>query len=71
MSEQNIAKLEASADGAEHLKRLRDDAAANIKTTRTWVNLTHAIAIANIPGDLNAYDDVKLRVQSVKVNEAK
>ncbi len=69
LSEQNIATLQASADRAEHLKRLRDDAAADIKTTRTWVNLAHAIAIADVPGDLAAYQDVNLRVQSVKVNE--
>ncbi|TWU32829.1 hypothetical protein [Novipirellula artificiosorum] len=63
--------LEANPEKQEYLKRLRDDAAINIKTTRTWLNLAHAIAIADVPRDLAAYDDVKLRVKSVKVNEAK
>jgi hypothetical protein len=48
----------------ERLKRLREDAAQQIATTQTWINLSHAIAIAPVPIDESK---PQLSITSIKV----
>ena len=65
LSEENIAKLEATPEGKETLNRLRTQAAFEIQTTRTWVNLNHAIAIADVPHDIPDCGKLKLQILPV------
>ncbi len=59
-------ELEATPDGKERLERLREAAAREIETTRTWVNLDHAIAITDVPTQIAK---MKLTVQSVEIRD--
>lgn len=44
-------KLAAEEKGAEQLARLQEAADREIKTTETWLNLNHAVAITNVPSE--------------------
>jgi len=53
LTTEHIKQIEAADDGGIQLKAFRSYAARKIKTTTTWVNLDHAIAIADVPKDLD------------------
>jgi len=55
---------ESDPEGKEKVTRLHDAASAEIPTARTWVNLDHALAIADVPTE-----DVKLelKIKSIDV----
>jgi hypothetical protein len=59
----NVDAIKAKPDGKARLKRLEDAAAAKIPTAETWVNLDHAIAIAQLPTE---EIDVKMTIRSIK-----
>jgi hypothetical protein len=61
-------ELEATPEGRERLEKLREAAAREIATTRTWVNLGHAVAIADVPTQI---PELKLTVRSVEVGDNK
>ncbi|WP_146462644.1 hypothetical protein [Rubripirellula tenax] len=45
---ESVEKMQSSEDGKERLKKLRKFAAVSIETTRTWVNLSLALAISRL-----------------------
>ena len=54
LTAERVKKLEATDDGRVQLKAFRSyEETASIKTTKTWVNLNQAIAIAEIPSTLD------------------
>ena len=55
----NLKAVRARADGDEQVKRLEEAATAEIPTTETWINLAHAIAIAEVPTEM---DEAKISV---------
>jgi hypothetical protein len=59
---------ESDPDGKVRLEQLREAAAREIPTTRTWVNLAHAVAITDVPTE-DAKLEVKVRSVEVKHND--
>jgi len=47
----NIKDLEASEVGKEELKKLRERAAAPIKTKRSWINLAYVFQVSEVPSE--------------------
>lgn len=48
-NDSRVASIEAESNGQDRLKELRARATRKIKTSDTWFNLNHAIAIADVP----------------------
>jgi hypothetical protein len=46
-----VAEIEADPERKDFLARRREAAKVDLKTTRTWVNLAHAISIADPPAE--------------------
>lgn len=46
LSPHSIAALESTEVGKKQLKKLREQAATKIETSRTWVNLRHVVTIS-------------------------
>ena len=46
LSPQSIAALESTDGGKRQLEKLREQAATKIETSRTWINLRHAVTIS-------------------------
>ncbi|WP_143543928.1 hypothetical protein [Rhodopirellula sp. MGV] len=44
-----IEKLEETEEGQKRLEKLRQFSEESVETSRTWVNLSHAIAISPLP----------------------
>ena len=61
-------KIEAQPDGKKRLEQLRKEAAQEVETSQTWVNLDHAVAIADLP---TKEQKLKLAVQSVETKPSK
>ena len=49
LTPKTIAVLEATEEGKKQLAKLRKQAAAEIETDRTWVNIDHVVAITKPP----------------------
>lgn len=49
LTPETIAKLKASEDGNIRLERLQRQASVEIEADKTWVNINHVIAIAELP----------------------
>ena len=52
LTDRRIKELELTEEGKTALALFREQAAEDIETTKTWVNLDHAIAISDIPDTL-------------------
>lgn len=46
LSRQSIAALQSTDDGKRQLEKLREQAATEIETSRTWINLRHVVTIS-------------------------
>lgn len=68
LTEQRVRELESGSEGTERLQKLRTAASRDLRTARTWVNLDHAIAIADVPTEPV---ELKLSVQSIDVKGKK
>ena len=64
--DQRVDEIEAQPDGKQQLQTLRERAARDIPTTRTWVNLDHAVAITEVPTEPLK---VKFNIQSVGIDD--
>lgn len=64
LTDAHVQQLEADAAGRERLLKLRKAAGVRVHTSKTWVNLAHAVAIADLPTDLS---DPEMHIQSVDV----
>ena len=64
LTDARIPELESSSEGKERIQELRKAASREIPTSTTWVNLDHAVAIADVSTEpIKA----KLKVNSVKI----
>ena len=52
LTKHRIEKLQPSADGRAELERLKRLAAQKIKTSKTWVNMDHAVTVSDVPTEL-------------------
>lgn len=53
LTKHRIKELQSSADGRAELERLKRLASQKIETSRTWVNLDHAVTVSDVPTKLN------------------
>ena len=60
LTETNIKDLEASEEGQEELKKLRERAADPIQTKRSWINLDYVFQISEVPKEFPDTREVKI-----------
>jgi len=58
-------EIKAEPDGEEKVARLREAVQREIETTETWVNLDHAVAIADVPTERI---ELKVSGRSIQTN---
>lgn len=63
-----VRKIESTPDGRKRLEELRKEAAQEVETDETWVNLDHAVAIAELPTKDQKY---KWSLKSVEAKPSK
>lgn len=68
LTEQRVSELKSSPEGMKRLKKLRAAASREVRTATAWVNLDHAIAIADVPTESLEF---KLSVQAIEVKSEK
>jgi hypothetical protein len=58
-----IARLESTEEGQAELARLQKQAAVEIETDTTWININHVVAITEPPAEPQKYK-LEMRVES-------
>ncbi len=68
LTPENILHFQSTDEGKKRLAQLQKFATAPINTSRTWVNLSHAIAIAPLPTE-DIEPEISVNVSVSKTNK--
>jgi hypothetical protein len=61
-----VAEKEKSEEGRKQLEQYRADARREVKTTQTWVNLAHAVTIADPPAETTEPPRIKVEIKDAR-----